>query len=98
MARLTNPKRRGSAAVLAMFMIVSTAALAITLVGLSGALRTKETRLESLRVVQDAFEGGVDTVKDMAARGVLRLPQTVPLTVGNVTESLALTDTSGLSV
>lgn len=92
MARLS--RRRGSVAVLAMIMLVSTISLAMVLVSLSGGTRTKQTRLEAYKVVQAAFDGGVDTVHDMASRGVLRMPQTVNLTIGNVQESLTLTDAS----
>lgn len=90
--------RLGSAAVFAMVMVVSTAALAIVMLSLSGALRTKQTRLETNRIVQTAFDGGVDVVRDMAARGVLRLPQTVSVQVGSVKDSLQLADSSGLAI
>jgi len=91
-------KRRGSVALIALIMVVATAAVALAMVSLSGSVRTKQIRLQDRRMVQDAFDGGVDYVHDMAERGVLRLPQTVNLTVGNVQESLALTDVSSVAV
>ena len=91
-------KQRGSASILAMIMVVATATLAIAMISLSTALREKQTRLEANRIVSNAWDGGVETIRDMAARGVLRLPQTVSATVGNVTESLALADASSGSI
>jgi len=91
-------RKRGSVAVIALIMIVATASVALAMVSLTGAMRTKQIRLQDRRTVQDAFDGGVDYVHDMADRGVLRLPQTVNLTVGNVQEVLAVSDVSSLSV
>ncbi len=80
-----------------MIMTVSTAALAIAMISLSGALRTKQTRLEANRIVQNAFEGDVDVVRDMAARGVLRPPQSLNLHIGSCDSALQITDVSGQS-
>lgn len=79
---------------MAMVMVVSSMMVAIVMVTLSGAVRTKQTRLEANRVVKDAYDGGLDYVRDLAERGVLRMPQLVKLNIGGVQESLTLTDVS----
>lgn len=94
MAQLRSPLRRGSAAVIAMIMVLSTMTIALVMVSLSSSTRTKQTRQEDIRVVRVAFDGGVDFVRDKALRGVLRMPQTVTCSFGNVQESLVLTDVS----
>lgn len=89
---------RGSVAVMAMIMVVSSMMVAIVMVSLSGAVRTKQTRLEANRVVKNAYDGGLDYVRDLAERGVLRMPQLVKIDIGGVQESLTLTDVSSASV
>src|SRR5204862_474462 len=49
--------QRGSVAVFAMIMVVSTAVFVVVMISLSGAQRTKQTRLETNRVVKNAFDG-----------------------------------------
>ncbi|MBS1713117.1 MAG: hypothetical protein JST30_02135 [Armatimonadetes bacterium] len=93
-----NRKRRGSVAVLAMVMTVSTTALALALVALSGSVRTKETRLEDRRTAQDAFDGAVDTIVDRADRGVLVLPDSLSLRIGDSEVSVDVSDATGLNI
>jgi hypothetical protein len=76
-----------------MIMVVSTAALVIVMISLTGSLRTKQTRLEESRIAKNAFEGGLDVVRDMANRGVLSLPQTVAANVGSLTVNMTVTAT-----
>lgn len=66
----------------------------IASISLTGSSRTKQTRLERTRIVQNAFDGGVDYCVDLSQSGVLTLPQAISLSVGNVSESLLVTDYS----
>ncbi len=78
-----------------MIMVVSTMVIVLVTVSLSGALRTKQTRIENNQIVRNAFEGGLDYVRDLAARGILRLPQTTAqIGIGSAKVTMTLTDAS----
>ncbi len=87
-------RTRGSVAIFALVMVACTATILIAGITLTGSFRTKESRLEQKRIVQNAFDGGVDYCVDRAQNGLIRMPQTLSLTTGNVTQSLLVTDYS----
>lgn len=78
----------------ALIMVACTVTVLIASISLTGSSRTKQTRLEQTRIVQNAFDGGVDYCVDLLQSGALTLPQSISLSVGNVSESLLITDYS----
>jgi len=85
---------RGSVAVIALIMVASTTVVAITMISLATGVRTKQTRLETNQTFIAAMDGALEIVDDMSVTGVLTLPLTLNVTIGNVSVSTVLTGVS----
>ncbi|HVL39514.1 MAG TPA: hypothetical protein VM328_09010 [Fimbriimonadaceae bacterium] len=84
--------RRGSISVLALIMLSATLLFVLMMLDLSGAVRQKQTRREDAKIVEHAFDGAVDYVVSYAKANKISWPTTFSLPVGQVQQSVRVTD------